>query len=88
MIKGKVVVANPSGLQLRTAGILCREASHFRSQVLIFKGGSTIDAKSVLNLLGASIQYGDELELSCQGQDEEEAFAVVKNLIESDIKED
>ncbi len=87
MVKGKVVVADPSGLQLRSAGQLCKEASHFRSQVLLMRGSNVMDAKSVLNLLGAGIQGGDTLELSCQGQDEDEAFQVIKALIEGGLSE-
>ena len=51
MVKGKVVVSNPSGLHLRPASILCRDAMCFKSKIS-FKTGNTIaNAKSVLSVL-------------------------------------
>ena len=41
------------------------------------------DAKSVLSVLGACIKCGDELELVCQGEDEEEALKGMIDIIES-----
>ena len=80
MVKGKVVVSNPSGLHLRPASILCRDAMRFKSKIS-FKTGNTIaNAKSVLSVLGACVQCGDEIELICQGPDENEAL---KFLIEA-----
>ena len=74
MVKGKVVVSNPSGLHLRPASILCRDAMRFKSKIS-FKTGNTIaNAKSVLSVLGACVQCGDEIELICQGTDENEAL--------------
>ena len=87
MVKGKVVVSNPSGLHLRPASILCRDAMRFKSKIS-FKTGNTIaNAKSVLSVLGACVQCGDEIELICQGPDENEALkflieAIANGLVE------
>lgn len=87
MVKKKIVVTNPSGLHLRPAGLLCREAMKFKSQITFGANGSMANAKSVLSVLGACVQCGDEIELICEGVDEEKAMAAIKKLIEGGLKE-
>lgn len=43
--------------------------------------------KSVLSVLGACIKSGDEIELVCDGEDEEEALAALVQAIESGLGE-
>jgi len=87
MVKDKVVVANPSGLHLRPAGLLCKEAMKFKSQITFTIEGTTANAKSVLSVLGACVKTGDEIELICEGDDEVKALHTIKILIESGLKE-
>lgn len=53
MIQKKIKIKNPTGLHLRPAGVLCREAMKFKSSVTFkFKGNTVANAKSVLSVLG------------------------------------
>jgi len=52
MVSAKVVIKNPTGLHLRPAGILCREAMNFNSVVSFRFKNTTANAKSVLSVLG------------------------------------
>ena len=74
MVTQKVVVAEPSGLHLRPAGMLCELSLKFESKISIRKGTSTANAKSVLGLLAARVLQGDEIEIICEGKDEKEAL--------------
>ena len=87
MVSQKVTIKNPTGLHLRPAGILCREAMNFKSLVTFLYRGNTANAKSVLSVLGAYIKSGDEIELVCDGEDEEEALKVLVTLIEEGFGE-
>ena len=87
MLSDKVVVNNPSGLHLRPAGLLCKEAMKFKSHITFGAKGSVANAKSVLSVLGASVKCGDEIELVCEGDDEEAAMTPIKALIEKGLKE-
>ena len=87
MVSQKVTITNPTGLHLRPAGILCREAMNFKSLVTFLYRGNTANAKSVLSVLGACIKSGDEIELVCDGEDEEEALKVLVTLIEEGFGE-
>ena len=87
MVSQKVTIKNPTGLHMRPAGILCREAMNFKSLVTFLYRGNTANAKSVLSVLGACIKSGDEIELVCDGEDEEEALKVLVTLIEEGFGE-
>ena len=40
------------------------------------------NAKSLLSVLGAGVRYGDEIEIICEGEDEQEALETVIAVIE------
>ena len=87
MVSQKVVIKNPTGLHLRPAGILCKEAMKFKSLVTFKFRDSTANAKSVLSVLGACIKSGDEVEFFCDGEDEEIALKTIIEAIESGLGE-
>ena len=48
MVSQKVKITNPTGLHLRPAGNLCREAMQFKSLITFSFRETTANAKSVL----------------------------------------
>lgn len=87
MVSQLVTIKNPTGLHLRPAGILCKEAMNFKSLITFRYRGNTANAKSVLSVLGACIKSGDEIELVCEGEDEEEALRFLVELIDEGFGE-
>ena len=87
MVSQKVVIKNPTGLHLRPAGILCKEAMEFNSLITFTFRGSTANAKSVLSVLGACVKSGDEIEVFCDGSDENEALSYIVKSIEDGLGE-
>ena len=84
MVSGKVTVKNPTGLHLRPAGTLCKQAMQFKSSITFqYGGGNTANAKSVLSVLGACVKCGDEIELFCEGEDEEEACRHIVDFLKN-----
>ncbi len=84
----KVKIKNRTGLHLRPAGVLCKNAIEYGSVITFRYGGNNIaNAKSVLSVLGACIKSGDEIELICEGEDEEKALKEIVALIESGLGE-
>ena len=65
MVSQKVKIINPTGLHLRPAGNLCKEAMKYKSKITFEYSGNTANAKSVLSVLGACVKCGDEIELFC-----------------------
>lgn len=87
MIRETITITNPTGLHLRPAGIFCNTASKFKCKVTFRYDETTANAKSVLSVLGACIKRGDEIELECDGPDEEEAMAAMIAVIKSGLGE-
>lgn len=83
MVTQKIVVAEISGLHLRPAGKISEVSLQYQCKIQIRKGAQIANAKSVLGLLAARIQQGDEVEIVCDGVDETEALdAVIKAIQE------
>ena len=87
MVSQKVVIKNPTGLHLRPAGILCKDAMQFKPHITFRYRDNIANAKSVLSVLGACIKSGDEIELICEGEDEEEALKAIVEAIEDGLGE-
>ena len=87
MVSKKVIIKNPTGLHLRPAGVLCKEAMQFKSLITFNFRGGTANAKSVLSVLGACIKSGTEIELVCEGEDEELELKTLVDAIESGLGE-
>ena len=87
MISQKISVSNPSGLHLRPAVNLWNEAIKYESRIeFLFSGGSA-NAKSVLSVLGACVKCGDEIELICDGIDEQAAMEALTSVISNGLGE-
>lgn len=87
MVSQRVVINNLTGLHLRPAGILCKEAMRFKSLITFSFRDGTANAKSVLSVLGACVKCGDEIELICEGEDEEEALKSLVQAVENGLGE-
>ena len=87
MIKKKVRIINPTGLHLRPAGLFCNIANRYNCSVTFEYNGNKANAKSVLSVLGACIKKGDEIELICDGKDEEDALKAMVEAVESGLGE-
>ena len=87
MVSQKGVIKSPTGLHLRPAGNLCKEAMQYKSLITFTFRESTANAKSVLSVLGACVKCGDEIEIFCDGVDEEEALAAIVKAIEEGLGE-
>ncbi len=82
MVSQKVVVMEPTGLHLRPAGKLCEESMKYQSKIELRKGNRIANGKSVLGVLAARVQQGDEVEIRCEGEDEEEALLALTQLLQ------
>ncbi len=87
MVSQKATIKNPTGLHLRPAGLFCKTAVQFQSKITFRYKDTTANAKSVLSVLGACIKKGDEIELVCEGEDEEQALAEMIRIIEDGLGE-
>lgn len=87
MVSKTTVIKNPSGLHLRPAGVLCKEALRYKSKISFKVRTTTANAKSVLSVLGACVKSGDEIEFVCEGPDEKEALKAMVGIVEAGLGE-
>lgn len=87
MVSQLVKIVNPTGLHMRPAGNLCREAMKFKSKITFEYYGNSANAKSVLSVLGACIKADDEITLICDGLDEVEALEHLVKCIENGLED-
>lgn len=85
MVKKSVIIKNPLGLHLRSAGVFCKKAMIYNSYIIFNYKGQTYNAKSVLSVLSASIKNEDEIEIICDGRDEEEALKALVKFVNEEL---
>lgn len=77
----KIVINNPNGLDLDLAGVICKKAVQYKSLITFTYRDGSANAKSVLSVLGSCVRGGDEIELFCDGVDEDEALAAITSIL-------
>ena len=89
MVSRKITITNLSGLHMGAAGKLCDESIRYTNTDIRFKYKDNYEAnaKSMLSVLGASVQAGQEIEIICDGDEEEKALFALVELIESNFDE-
>lgn len=87
MVSDKIVIRNLAGLHLKPAGILCQAAMHFEASIYLKIGHRTVNAKSVLGILGACVRCNDEVEFICEGADEQEALEAMLKAVNDGLGE-
>jgi phosphocarrier protein len=81
----KAIIHNDVGLHARPAAQFVRTAKQFTSKVTMTNNEKTVDAKSLVRVLGLAITKETEFEITAEGDDEKEAVTALLDLIESNF---
>ncbi|MDZ7860881.1 MAG: HPr family phosphocarrier protein [Candidatus Krumholzibacteriota bacterium] len=87
MKRAQVKVINENGIHLRLAGELVKNSNKFKSDILIEKNSEQINGKSILSVASLGAEYGSELTIIVNGQDENQALDSLVKLFESGFSE-
>ena len=87
MVSKKVTVVNAQGFHMRPAGVFAGEMGKSQSDVTIMFGGRPVNAKSLMNIIAACIKCGAEIEIVCDGPDEQAALDKAVEMVESGLGE-
>ncbi len=85
MSEFEYTITDQLGIHARPAGILVSEAKKFSSSIAISSGGQTADAKRIFALMGLGVKCGQTVRVICEGKDEEEAAAAMKQMLEQNF---
>lgn len=83
MIRKTFVLKNEQGLHSRAAAQFVKTTSKYDSDIFIEKGSYKLNAKSIMGILSFGISPGEEITISVDGKDEEEAMDDIEKLLES-----
>lgn len=78
-----VTIKNKLGLHARAAAKLVNTANRFESSVALKNADNQADAKSIMGIMMLAAAQGVELELTVDGEDEDEALEAVVSLIDN-----
>lgn len=80
MVTKKVTVVNEQGIHMRPAGILAKAVkAHPECEVTLNANGKTVKAKAPMQIMSACMKKGCEVEIVCNGTDEQ---AVLNEITE------
>lgn len=74
MIKQKVTLKNETGLHARPASELVKLSNKFKSNIELEVGDKKASAKSILGIMSLGIKVNTEIEIICDGEDEQTAM--------------
>ncbi len=88
MVSKTMKLINAQGLHMRPAQMFAAEMKNFESDIKLNCNGKTADGKSLMMIMASAMKCGMEVEIQCDGPDEEAALAKAVELIESGFGED
>ena len=80
------MIENETGLHARPATEISKTAMKYSCDINLFVNGKKINAKSPLMIMAAGIKSKTELEILCDGKDEEKALEELIITFKNQIK--
>ncbi|MCC8395781.1 phosphoenolpyruvate--protein phosphotransferase [Paraburkholderia sp. MMS20-SJTR3] len=82
VLSGEITLPNPAGLHARPAAVVAAEAKKFQAEIRLLRaGGTSVNAKSVVAIMGFATQFGDKLRVEARGPDAAEAANQLARLL-------
>jgi phosphocarrier protein HPr len=88
VIRRELAIRNRLGLHARAAARFVHTASRFRSRVTAGRDGRVMDGKSILGILLLAASQGTALEVTAEGEDEDQAMEALAALVDSRFGEE
>ncbi|WP_080875099.1 phosphocarrier protein HPr [Oceanobacillus timonensis] len=76
-----------TGVHARPATLLVNKAGQFDSEIEVSYKGKNVNLKSIMGVMSLGIPKGAEIEVSANGNDEEEALQGVADVIKEHLGE-
>ncbi len=81
-------VKNKSGLHARPAALFVSEIKQFNSKIMLTYDDCSVDAKSIMLVLGLAIPLGSKIRIQVEGEDEDRAIEVINALFAANFGEE
>ncbi|WP_085991485.1 phosphocarrier protein HPr [Oceanobacillus senegalensis] len=76
-----------TGVHARPATLLVNKAGQFQSDINVVYKGKSVNLKSIMGVMSLGIPSGGEIEITAEGNDEEEAIAALSEVIKEHLGE-
>ncbi|MFM2187638.1 MAG: HPr family phosphocarrier protein [Burkholderiaceae bacterium] len=81
MVKTAITISNQLGLHARASAKLTKLAGTYACAVHLSRNGRRINAKSIMGVMMLAAGLGAEVEIECDGPDEQQALEAIVALI-------
>lgn len=81
----KYVITDPEGIHARPAGMLVKAVKEFACDIRISKGGKPMNCKAIFGVMGLAAKKGEEVTLTFDGADEEEAYKTIGRFLQENL---
>lgn len=85
MKKFNYVIKDELGIHARPAGMLVKMAKQYESAVEIRKGEKNVRASQLLMLMSLGVKQGEEVTVSIEGEDEDQAYKELNAFFETNL---
>ena len=85
MIKKPITINLSTGLEARPVAQLVQVASQFNSEIYVEIGKKRVNAKSIMAVMSLGVKQGNEVIITADGADEEEAIAEIQKVLEENL---
>ncbi|MBU9739550.1 HPr family phosphocarrier protein [Diplocloster agilis] len=83
MIKKPITIQLSSGLEARPVAMLVQVASQFESNIYVEIAEKKVNAKSIMGMMTLGLSAGEEVVVSADGGDEEDAIGEIEKYLSS-----
>lgn len=81
----KYTITDPEGIHARPAGLLVAEAKKFNCKIGIKKDEKKGDCKRIFAVMGLGVKTGQEVCLTFEGEDENQAFEDICQFVKKHL---
>ncbi len=80
-------IVNTLGLHARAAAQLVQTANRYRAEVHVAKDGMEVNGKSIMGVLTLAAAKGAQIDVTCNGDDADDAMTALAAIIQNGFGE-
>ena len=88
MLQKEYLIVNKLGLHARASALFVKTSSRFSSDVKLAREGVEVNGKSIMGIMMLAASKGSLVRLTVAGEDENEAFQAIGELIATGFGEE
>lgn len=81
MTKKNIQIKLEKGQEARRVALLVQEASKYESKIYIEEDTKKVNAKSIMGMMSLSIDSGENVTVTAEGPDEQEAVDAIQKFL-------